>query len=214
MMIIARWLRLLPLLGIGLAVAAGCATAPTQEMSDARQAIQAARDADAARHAPAALGSAETLLATAEQFIGTDAYESARAEAVAARQEAVKARNIALAIGAAEAALDRAYSLGAEWGDSRKLLDKAEEAAASGDEAMAVRLAGIAQLQGENAINQYYLEIAKMLLLEAEQKKTRMSPSQLADLKDASVAFRNQDGKRAHDLVSRLLASLRGATER
>ncbi len=163
-------------------------------------------------HAPAALGSAESLLDTAEHSIGTDEYKSARADAVEARKAAVKARNIALAIGAAEAALNRADSLGAEWRDSRKLLDKAKEAAASGDEATAVRLAGIAQLQGENAINQFYLESAKMLLLEAEQKKARMSPSQRADLKDASVAYRNQDGKRAHDLVSRLLSSMRGAS--
>ena len=56
--------------GTGLILAvgmmAGCATAPTQEMSDARQAVQAARDVDATQHTPVAMGKAEQDLTQAE----------------------------------------------------------------------------------------------------------------------------------------------------
>ncbi len=209
-MMITPSLRLLALMGFVLTVLVGCATAPTQEMSDARQAIQAARDAGAEKHAPDVLGSAEDLLANAEKAIADSEFEPARADAVAAKKAAVKARNIALAIGAAESALDEANSLGAEWRDSRKILDKAREAAKAGDEEEAVKIAGVAKRQAENAINQHYLESAKVMLWEAERKKSRMSPDQLADYRDADQAYRNQEGRKAYDLTSRLLASLRG----
>ncbi len=213
-MMIMPSLRPLALTGLVLTVAVGCATAPTQEMSDARQAIQAARGAGAEKHAPEVLGNAESLLAKAEQFIADSQYEPARADAVAAKKEAVKARNIALAIGAAKAALDEANSLGAEWRDSRKILGKALEAAKAGDEETAVKMANIAKRQAEDAINQYYLENAKILLWEAEKKKRQMSPDQIADYKDADAAYRSQEGKRAYDLASRLIAALKGGVDR
>lgn len=142
------------LIAIVLGVVVGCASAPTQEMSDARQAIQAARDAGAVQHAPDTLGSAEKLLGWAEQALEEGDYDKARTDAVAAKEEAVKARNMALAIAAAKDALERAKGESFAWRDTEKLIAKAEAAAAKGDEAMAVRIANEATKQSELAIKQ------------------------------------------------------------
>jgi len=62
-----------------------------QEMSDARQAIQVAEEADAARFAPGPLNEALRFLATAEQQLRREAYGPARANAVRAKNRAVEA---------------------------------------------------------------------------------------------------------------------------
>lgn len=74
----------------------GCAAAPVQEMSDARQTIEAARDAGAARLAPVALAQAERLLNQATRLLERGSYEQARQRAQSARQMALEARRRAL----------------------------------------------------------------------------------------------------------------------
>lgn len=74
----------------------GCASIPTQEMSDARQAVQAARDSGAEVYATEELDQAVELLNKAKNALEEDAYEQARNDAVAARQAAVKARSKSL----------------------------------------------------------------------------------------------------------------------
>jgi len=75
-------------------IAAGCATAPpVQEMSDARQAITAAEEADAARLAPVPLTDARRFLAQAETQIRNQFYTMARSNAVRAKNRAVDALN-------------------------------------------------------------------------------------------------------------------------
>jgi Domain of unknown function (DUF4398) len=77
---------------IGCLWAAGCATSPpVQEMSDARQAIAAAEEAEAARLAPVALGDARRFLAEAEGLLKQEAYGMARVNAVRAKNRAVQA---------------------------------------------------------------------------------------------------------------------------
>lgn len=203
--------RLVGLLGLVVMVAVGCASAPTQEMSDARQAIQAAREAGAQQYAPKALGSAEELLGAAEGAIESRDFDMAREKAVAAKKRAVAARNMALAIGAAQASLDEAQKLGTAWRDTQKILDQAKAAADAGDEEQAVKLAGKAKFQAETAIDQHYLEAARVMLMEAEAARGHMSPDQQALYNDAQSAFRGHDGKTAFDLASRLAASLREA---
>jgi len=69
-----------------------CATAPpVQEMSDARQAIAAAEDAEAARLAPVPLRAAQRFLAQAEEQIRAQAYGFARTNAIRAKNSAVDA---------------------------------------------------------------------------------------------------------------------------
>lgn len=75
---------------VALAIA-GCAGAPVQEMSNARQAIRAARDAGAEKAAPQKLSEAEALLIRAEDSLERRAYRDARRNAIAARDKAAEA---------------------------------------------------------------------------------------------------------------------------
>lgn len=68
-----------------------CAGAPVQEMSDARQAIRAARDAGADRVAPRQLTEARAFLERAEADLQNRAYREARRNAIAAHTKAVEA---------------------------------------------------------------------------------------------------------------------------
>ena len=77
---------------MGALTVAGCVTAPpVQEMSDARQAIDAAEQADAGRIAADTLNAARRFLAEAEQQIQEQAYGPARINAVRAKNRAVLA---------------------------------------------------------------------------------------------------------------------------
>jgi len=73
-------------------VVAACATSPpVQEMSDARQAIAAAVEADATRFAPESLSEARRFLDEAERQLQQSAYNAARINAVRAKNRAVQA---------------------------------------------------------------------------------------------------------------------------
>jgi Tfp pilus assembly protein PilX len=79
-----------------LGILAGCAVAPVQEMSDARQAIEAARSAGAERNAVEALNNAKALLTDAEKDLEDGNYKRARNNAAAAKAAAIKAREEAI----------------------------------------------------------------------------------------------------------------------
>ena len=84
----ARSLLLMFALGTALL---GCAGAPVQEMSNARQAIKAAREAGAVQVAPQVMSEAQSLLERAELNLQRRAYGDARRDAVAARTKATEA---------------------------------------------------------------------------------------------------------------------------
>jgi hypothetical protein len=69
-----------------------CASAPVQEMSDARQAIQAAKAAGADVNVDQNLSKAETYLQDAQSAIEVGEYSVARDSARAAREEALQAQ--------------------------------------------------------------------------------------------------------------------------
>lgn len=75
---------------------AACATAPVQEMSDARQALLAARDAGAATRAPQIYSRAEALMQRAEDQLTVGGYASAKTLAEEAKKAAQEARDKAL----------------------------------------------------------------------------------------------------------------------
>jgi len=77
------------------AVVSGCAGAPVQEMSNARQAVRAAERAGAATEAPEVMGEARQLLKSAESHLRRGDYRTARDEAELARTKAVEARSLA-----------------------------------------------------------------------------------------------------------------------
>ena len=83
-----RCLAVLVLGGMGLVA---CAGAPVQEMSNARQAIKAARDAANQLSTPPSLVEAEALLNRAEDSLQRRAYKAARRDAIAARGKAAEA---------------------------------------------------------------------------------------------------------------------------
>lgn len=74
-----------------LIVLAACATAPVQEMSNARQAVSAAEEAGASEHAPESLGAARALLTSAERKLEDGNFRGARLDAVDAKTHAVEA---------------------------------------------------------------------------------------------------------------------------
>ena len=80
----------------------GCASLspPVQEMSDARQAIKAAREANAQDLAPQKLQSAEDSIELATRTLEQGEYEAARMAASVAKALAIKARDEALAAAA------------------------------------------------------------------------------------------------------------------
>lgn len=72
-----------------------CRTAPVQEMSEARQAIDAARAAGAAQYANPELEQALSSLKTAEEMLNERRFRDARRNAQQARDEAIHARQTA-----------------------------------------------------------------------------------------------------------------------
>lgn len=82
----------LTLSAVAILSLAACATAPVQEMSDARQAIRSAEAVGAARRSPDVLSAAQRLLREAQTHLEVGAYGDARRSALDARDAAIKAR--------------------------------------------------------------------------------------------------------------------------
>ncbi|MBI1195728.1 MAG: DUF4398 domain-containing protein [Gammaproteobacteria bacterium] len=113
---------------------------PTQEMSDARQALQAADDVAAAQLMSERMNHVKDLVRDAERNLSMRRYEQARESAVTAKNEANTLRNVTWAIRQARSAMDQ---LPGELAELKKRLepklDAAIDAARAGrdDEAIA-----------------------------------------------------------------------------
>lgn len=81
-----------------LALLSGCAAAPVQELSDARQAIAAARMAGGEQYTPETLSNAETLVADASVRLHRGEYREARDAALWAKRKAYYSRKASLAV--------------------------------------------------------------------------------------------------------------------
>lgn len=75
-----------------------CASLPMQQMSDARQAIEAARDAGAEKHAKKLFQQAETLLSDAERLQQENRYGLSADAAIKARDMAIAAQKAAASV--------------------------------------------------------------------------------------------------------------------
>jgi outer membrane murein-binding lipoprotein Lpp len=73
---------------VGIACLAGCGSAPVQEMSDARQAIAAARVAGASEGTSPDLYAATAAIARAEKHLDAQEYTRARLAAMEAKHHA------------------------------------------------------------------------------------------------------------------------------
>lgn len=81
------------LLGLSLVLLSACeASPPVQEMSDARQAIEVARQAGAESHAKPELYEALRHLEEAEHELDVEDYAQARRSALEAKSKALEAR--------------------------------------------------------------------------------------------------------------------------
>lgn len=89
------FLTLLAIALLGAVQLSGCAGMPVQEMSDARQAVQAAHKAGADKYAPEQMAEADRLLKSAKSNLNKGEYRTARDEAELARAKAMEARRIA-----------------------------------------------------------------------------------------------------------------------
>jgi hypothetical protein len=69
----------------------GCAGAPVQEMSNARQAVRAAQQAGGAKYAPETMAEAERLLRDAKANQSKGEFRVAREQAEKARDKAMAA---------------------------------------------------------------------------------------------------------------------------
>ncbi len=114
------------------------------------------------------------------------------------------------AIDGAKAAIKDAKAVEYIWRDTEKFLKQAEAAAAAGDEAKAIKLANKARDQARLAVEQYYIEKSKPML--SELSRTSLSGDQKARRDAAAEAIRNGEGKKAYDILSKLMAELKAAS--
>lgn len=115
------------------------------------------------------------------------------------------------ALDSARAAVKQATALDWIWRDTEKTLKSAEEAAAAGDEAKAVKLAKEAQGEAEAAVNQYYIEESKPLLARLQGNRN-LNAQQKAALQSGAEALANAEGKKAYDILSKLAAELQASS--
>lgn len=188
---------------------AGCAAAPIQQMSDARQSLQAAHAADADVHAPGMLKRAETDLSHAELALARHAYGQAKDAAVKAKREAADARRLAVAVNRAEQAAGQADRLGLLDEAASQALNRVKTEAASVEdvEALRHRAQDIAR-RLEERVNRFYLDKARPMLKEARERHGAMNAAQRRQLKEAERAYQAHHGKSAYDGISVLLRSL------
>ena len=111
------------------------------------------------------------------------------------------------AIDAAKASIAKAKSLDCIWRDTEKFLAEAEKEAAAGNSEAAIKLANKARNQGELAVNQYYLEKAKIMYQQAS-RVSGLSAAQQSTLSDANKAIHNAEGRKAYDLLTPLITEL------
>jgi hypothetical protein len=120
---------------------AGCAGVPSQEMSDARRALAAAREADARELAPASLERATLALDEATRALRSGEYADARRFALQAHEEAVLTRELAALSAQTARAIAVAREAGRPWQGAEALLREAERSSQAGDTARAVQFA-------------------------------------------------------------------------
>jgi len=182
----------------------GCAGAPTQEMSDARQAINAARDVEADYYMPALWVKIEQNLAQAEQKLEAGKFKSARLFATLTKEQAASAHNMAVAIGRAKTIWQTITALGNSVPEMRILLEKAQLSAHQGNADKAIKFANDAYHQGLLALNQTRLNQAKNLIDKMKARKESLPFEEQAILDLAQAALKRKEGEKAYELIKKL----------
>lgn len=136
----------------------GCANIPpSQEMSDARQLVQAALDSGAENYFPLLMEQITVQIATAEQQLAAANYPAARQQALIIKNDAARARTMTRILIATLETLSRAEKITRISPHIREIFDQALRGARNGDEAAALVLADQARQEAERALDDYYL---------------------------------------------------------
>ncbi len=139
-LLLKRWLLVLSLAIILVA----CASAPVQEMSDARLALDAARKANADRLIPSVYAQAVGYLQDASRMLYFGQYQYSREQALKAIAQAQALRELALRLQRAKHVIENIENHDADWYEAHSLMLTAYKAAAEGWLNEANQLAGYA----------------------------------------------------------------------
>jgi Domain of unknown function (DUF4398) len=186
-----------------LVLLTGCATLPTQEMSDARQAIKAAHGAKAEVYIPSGLLHAEKDLAQAEKDLAQGLFKQAQQHALSAKQRAVNAYEASMTLEHAKIIWQTIGNLDSHAAH-HPVLAQAESAALHGDVDNILNLANAALQQGQETLNQVYLAQAKILMEKFKQQRRTLYPGETTILEAAQHAYEKHEGRQAFRLMQSL----------
>lgn len=182
-----------------IAVLSACASAPTQDMADARVALRTAEQAGARERAKLLLTRAERSLTEAEALLESGLYSNARTSARHAVRSALAARTVAEQIALAEHELASATHQNIEVPAARAAVTDAMAAAAAGDDEAAVRAARRAVDSARAEINLSYLERARV-----QRQRCRGVTASESDLARADTEIARGRGAEALEILQRV----------
>lgn len=182
-----------------VAVLSACASAPTQDMADARVALRTAEQAGARERAKLLLTRAERSLTEAEALLESGLYSNARTSARDAVRSALAARTVAEQIALAEHELASATHQNIEVPAARAAVTDAMAAAAAGDDEAAVRAARRAVDSARAEINLSYLERARV-----QRQRCRGVTASESDLAPADAEIARGRGAEALEILQRV----------
>lgn len=145
-------------------VVIGCTNMPTQEMSNARQALKAANNVKAEYYVPTIWAQAKQYLIQAEQYLETNQFYQARKFAINAKQQAVNAHNMAAAIEHAINVWQNLTVMGNSTPKIRRLLEKAQKAARQGEVDKTIAFADAVSRQGKSITKQTQTKQTKKIM--------------------------------------------------
>lgn len=181
-----------------VAVLSACASAPTQDMADARIALRTAEEAGARERAGLLLTRAKRSLAEAEALLESGLYSDARTSARYAVRSALAARNVAEEIALAEHELELAAQQNVEVATARAAAADAVAAAAAGEDEAAVRAARRAVDSARTEVNLSYLARARAL-----RQSCRDAATNESDLAHADAEIARRRGAEALEILQR-----------
>jgi hypothetical protein len=179
-----------------------CASLPTQEMSDARQAIKAAHGAKAELYVPGGLLHAEQDLSQAEQDLAQGQFQQARHHALLAKKRAVTAYEASMTLEHAKIIWQTITDL--DQHATNQTLVQAEAVALQGDVDNLLQLATVALQQGYQTLNQVYLAQARGLIDKWKTLHRTIYPGEAVILELAQQACEKNEGKQAVELMKSL----------
>lgn len=181
------------------AVLSACASAPTQDMADARIALRTAEQAGARERANLLLTRAKRALSEAEALLESGLYSDARTSARYAIESALAARNVAEEITLAEHELAGAAQQNLAVAAARAAVADAMAAAAAGQDEAAVRAARRAVDSARAEVNLSYLARARAL-----RQSCRDAATSQRDLARADMEIARGRGAEALEILQRV----------